>query len=158
MSSSSPILTVLNQPTLTVESLQSRIDGLWQALETVTDPRKARGLRYRLPLLLSLAVLAVAAGAKTFLEIAENSADLPTRLLAELGVCSWSGTPSNWTFSRVLAKVDHDELDQALSGWTMQEYKPAEAVAVDGKTMRAATTGGDRHAPNPGRGRDELPR
>ncbi len=37
--------------------------GLWQALDVVTDPRYARGLRYRLPLLLALAVLAVAAGA-----------------------------------------------------------------------------------------------
>ncbi|WP_168589191.1 transposase family protein [Saccharopolyspora sp. ASAGF58] len=107
-----------------MESLQSRIDGLWQALEAVTDPRNARGLRYRLPLLLSLAVLAVAAGAKTFLEIAEISADLPTRLPAELGVCSWSGTPSNWTFSRVLAKVDHDELDLALSGWRCRRTSP----------------------------------
>ncbi|MGI8311049.1 hypothetical protein [Saccharopolyspora hattusasensis] len=29
-------------------------------------------------------------------------------------------------------------VDQALSGWTMQEYKPAEAVAVDGKTIQNA--------------------
>ncbi|MGI8311865.1 hypothetical protein [Saccharopolyspora hattusasensis] len=57
---------MLNQPTLTVESLQSRIDGLWQALEAVTDPRNARGLRYRLPLLLALAVLAVAERRKSW--------------------------------------------------------------------------------------------
>lgn len=141
MSLSSPISAALNQPALTVESLQGRIDGLWQALDVVTDPRNARGLRYRLPLLLALAVLAVAAGAKTFLEIAEYAADLPVWLLAELGVCSWSGTPSGWTFARVLARVDHDELDQALSGWMLQDSEPAEAVAVDGKTMRAAVTG-----------------
>ncbi|WP_168588531.1 transposase family protein [Saccharopolyspora sp. ASAGF58] len=62
--------------------------------DVVTDPRNARSLRYRLPLLLALAVLAVAAGAKTFLEIAEYAADLPVWFVAELGVCSWSGTPS----------------------------------------------------------------
>jgi predicted transposase YbfD/YdcC len=143
VSVSSPIPVALRQPALTVESLRGRIDGLWQVLDAVTDPRKARGLRYRLPLLLALAVLSVAAGAKTFVEIAEYAGDLPAWLLAELGVCSWSGTPSCWTFARVLARVDHDELDQALSGWTTRGGEPAQALAVDGKTMRAAVTGED---------------
>jgi predicted transposase YbfD/YdcC len=141
VSSSSPIPDVLNQPTLTVESVRGRVDGLWRALEAVTDPRDGRGVRYRLPSLLALGVLAVAAGAKTFLEIAEYAADLPVWLLTEFGVCSWAGTPSGWTFARVLARVDHDELDQALSGWMTRGSEPAAAVAVDGKTMRAAVTG-----------------
>ncbi|WP_165968562.1 transposase family protein [Saccharopolyspora elongata] len=85
--------------------------------------------------------LAVAAGAKTFFEVVEYAADLPVCLVVELGVCSWSGTPSGWTFARVLAGVDHGELDQALSGWMLQGSEPAEAVAVDGETMRAAVTG-----------------
>ncbi|MGI8311830.1 transposase [Saccharopolyspora hattusasensis] len=41
----------------------------------------------------------------------------------------------------MLARVDHDELDRLLSGWTARDGAPAVAVAVDGKTMRAATTG-----------------
>lgn len=141
MTSSSPIPAALNQPTLTCESLPGRIDGLWQALEVVTDPRDPRGVRYPLPLLLILALLAATAGAKTFLETAEHAADLPAWLLTELGACSWAGTPSGWTFSRVLGRVDHDELDQAFSGWTAQGAESAETVAVDGKTMRAAITG-----------------
>lgn len=80
-------------------------------------------------------------GAKTFLETAEHAADLPAWLLTELGVCSWAGTPSGWTFGRVLGRVDDDELDQAFSGFTVRDHEPATAVAVDGKTMRAATTG-----------------
>lgn len=76
MSSSSPIPAALNQPTLTCESLRGRIDGLWQALEAVTDPRDPHGVRYPLPLLLILALLAATAGAKTFLETAEHAADL----------------------------------------------------------------------------------
>lgn len=124
MSLSSPIPAALHQPALTVESLRARIDGLWQALDTVTDPRHRRGVRYRLPLLLALAVLAVAAGSTTFVEIAEYAADLPVWLLTEFGVCSWSGTPSCWTFARVLAGVDHDELDQALSDSWIYYPKP----------------------------------
>ncbi|MGI8310889.1 transposase family protein [Saccharopolyspora hattusasensis] len=57
------------------------MDGLWQALEAVSDPRDGRGILYRLPLLLALAVLAVTAGAKTFIEIAEYAADLPAWFL-----------------------------------------------------------------------------
>lgn len=141
MSSSSPFPAALNHPTLTCESLRGRIDGLWQALEAVTDPRDPRGVRYPLPLLLILALLAATAGAKTFLETAEHAADLPAWLLTELGACSWAGTPSGWTFGRVLGRVDDDELDQAFSGWTARDNEQATAVAVDGKTMRAATTG-----------------
>ena len=63
---------------------------------------------------------------------------LGTWLLTELGACSWAGTPSGWTFGRVLSGVDDDELDQAFSGWTAQDSQPATAVAVDGKTMRVA--------------------
>jgi hypothetical protein len=48
----------------------------------VSDPRDGRGILYRLPLLLALAVLAVTAGAKTFIGIAEYAADLPAWLLA----------------------------------------------------------------------------
>lgn len=93
-----------------------------------------------MPLLLILALLATTAGTKTFLEAAEHAVDLPAWLLTELGACSWAGTPSGWTFGRVLGRVDHDELDQAFSGFTARESKPATAVAVDGKTMRAALT------------------
>ncbi|MEU5845314.1 hypothetical protein [Saccharopolyspora shandongensis] len=41
----------------------------------------------------------------------------------------------------MLALVDHGELDQALSGWTARDGQRAKAVALDGKTMRAAVTG-----------------
>lgn len=157
MSSSFPIPAALNQPALPVESVRGRIDGLWQALEAVTDPRHARGVRYRLPLLLALAVLAVSAGAKTFREIAEHAADLPTWLSHQLGVRSWAATPSGWTFARVLAKLGHDELDQTLSRWMFRDSEPPAAVAVDGTTMRAATIGQTDMAASPGRGRDELP-
>ncbi|TQN32116.1 DDE family transposase [Haloactinospora alba] len=98
-------------------------------------------MRYPLPLLLILALLAATGGAKTFLETAEHAADLPAWLLSELGACSCAVTPSGWTFSRMLGRVDHDEPDQAFSGWTAQGAESAETVTVDGKTMQAAHTG-----------------
>ena len=50
------------------------------ALEQVVDSRKARGSRHRLVVLLSVTVCAVAAGARSFVAIAEWVADLPESL------------------------------------------------------------------------------
>jgi hypothetical protein len=98
VSSSFPIPAALNQSTLTRESLRGCIDGLWQALEPVTDPRDRRGVRYPLPLLLILALLAATAGAKTFLETAEHAAGLTAWLITKTRGVSLGGTSSGWTF------------------------------------------------------------
>jgi hypothetical protein len=49
-------------------------------LTTVIDPRKPRGIRHRLVVLLTAAVCAVAAGARSFVAIGEWVADLPGSL------------------------------------------------------------------------------
>lgn len=41
----------------------------------------------------------------------------------------------------MLVTVEHDELDQALSGWLARHSQRPPAVALDGTTMRAALTG-----------------
>lgn len=124
----------------TQESLcDDRLNLLLEVLARVTDPRSRRGRVHPLPFVLALAILAVTAGAKSSLEIAERSADLDPGVLRILGWRRWSGIPSRWTFDRVLAGIDDTELDQALSRWATPAT--ARAVAVDGKTMRAAATG-----------------
>jgi DDE_Tnp_1-associated len=60
--------------------------GLAAVLSTVTDPRKRRGVRHGLVTLLSVAVCAVAAGARSFVAIAEWAADLPVEAAAALGI------------------------------------------------------------------------
>ncbi|MES9511684.1 transposase family protein [Streptomyces sp. NPDC000609] len=101
----------------------------------MTAPRDRRGRVHPLPVVLAPAVLAATAGARTSLETAEQSADLDQRVLRVLGRRQWSGTPSRWTFDRVLARIEDDELDRVLSWWA----SPGRQVAVDGKTMSAAT-------------------
>ena len=49
-------------------------------LEKLADPRKARGIRHRLAILLTVTVCAVAAGARSFVAVAEWAADLPAAL------------------------------------------------------------------------------
>jgi hypothetical protein len=58
---------------------------LLQVLASVTDPRRRRGVRHRLPVILAVAVCAVLAGARSYLAIAEWAADADPATLAGLG-------------------------------------------------------------------------
>jgi hypothetical protein len=59
--------------------------GLREVLGGVVDPRKPRGVRHGLVVVLSAAVCAVAAGARSFVAVAEWVADLPAELAVALG-------------------------------------------------------------------------
>ena len=55
-------------------------------LAGVVDPRQRRGVRHRLVVVLTAAVCAVAAGARSLVAVAEWVADLPEDVAAVLGV------------------------------------------------------------------------
>src|ERR1035438_9837031 len=78
--------------------------GLLAMLARVADPRHRRGVRYRLAVILGLAVCAVLAGARSFTAIAEWAADADAETLARLGVTG--GVPSESTFRRTLQRLD----------------------------------------------------
>jgi hypothetical protein len=56
----------------------------------VPDPRKRRGVRHRLPVVLTLAACAVLAGARSFTAIGEWSADAGGTVAALLGAAQWT--------------------------------------------------------------------
>lgn len=60
--------------------------GLRTVLVGVVDPRKRRGVRHGLVVVLTAAVCAVAAGARSFVAVAEWVADLPEEVAVALGV------------------------------------------------------------------------
>ena len=73
---SSPIPAALDRVAgLNLPDPVTATPGLAAALSTVTDPRKRRGVRHGLVTLLSVAVCAVAAGARSFVAIAEWASD-----------------------------------------------------------------------------------
>jgi predicted transposase YbfD/YdcC len=114
-------------------------------LARVTDPRCRRGVRYRLAVILGLAVCAVLAGARSFTAIAEWAADTDEQTLAGLGV---SGrVPSESTFRRTLQRLDADAFDDLAGHWAAQRTAPQpgarRVIAVDGKTLRGSRHGGD---------------
>jgi hypothetical protein len=118
-------------------------------LATVPDPRKRRGVRHALSSLLAAAAAAVLAGARSFVAIGEWVADASPQVLAALGIRPHPRTriyvaPNEATLRRALQAVDADAVDDAIAAWLESRRRlvgqggPAEAVALDGKTVRGA--------------------
>jgi predicted transposase YbfD/YdcC len=111
-------------------------------LAQVTDPRKPRGVRHGLVVVLTTAVCAVAAGARSFVAIAEWVADLPDKVAEHLGTAA--RCPSESTIRRVVQDVDADRFDAALATFVQQQCTALalpgcrRALAIDGKTVRGS--------------------
>jgi len=130
------------RPLSSAESL-----SLLQALAAVPDPRKRRGRRHGLQSVLSLALSAILAGARSYAAIADWAAVAE----GEVRVCT--DPPHASTFRRLLSRLDPVALQAALTGWVLSRRDaaatPATAaarpaaeqrrvVAADGKTLRGA--------------------
>jgi predicted transposase YbfD/YdcC len=123
--------------------------GLVQALVVVADPRRRRGVRYRLASLLAVAVCATLAGATTFAAIADWLHDLDEQGRARLGFTG--RVPAGTTVWRLLVRVDADRLAVVLARWLRARARPTPppaqrrqrrtVIAVDGKTLRGARRG-----------------
>jgi predicted transposase YbfD/YdcC len=136
---SSPIHPVLDYLVDAVD--HNRVDaGLLAALAGVPDPRKPRGLRHEITVILALAVCAVLAGARSFTAIGEWAADASDQVLSVLGV--EGEVPCESTIRRVLQRVSGDELDTAIGSWAAGRTGPAATswrlIAVDGKRVRGS--------------------
>jgi predicted transposase YbfD/YdcC len=118
---------------------------LREVLGEVVDPRKRRGVRHGLVVVLTAAVCAVVAGARSFVAVAEWVADLPVEVATVLGTAR--RCPSESTIRRLLATVDADRFDAAIGVFVQRLCAGVAPVgrrrvlAVDGKTLR-----GSRHA------------
>ena len=118
--------------------------ALQAVLAGVVDPRRRRGVRHPLVVVLTAAVCAVAAGARSFVAAAEWVADLPAEVAAALGVAD--RCPSESAIRRLLGRVDADRFDTVIGGFVQglcASAAPAgrrRVLAVDGKTVR-----GSRH-------------
>ena len=129
-------------PDAVTDSEQS---GLLRALAAVPDPRDPRGVRYRLPSLLAVAVCATLAGAQTFAAIADWLADLDDAGRARLGFTGVA--PAGTTVWRLLTRLDADLLASVLARWLHTRTPPRVparrrarrvVISVDGKTLRGA--------------------
>ena len=126
----------------------TRLRSLWECLRTVPEFRGARGRRYPLATILTIAVAAKLAGYHGATAIGEFSQGMTQRQLRALRAfyshrLGRFTAPSTTAFVKVLTALDPDALDRAARTWAAQHASRAEPVAIDGKHIRGAA----RHNP-----------
>ena len=143
--SSSPVDPAIGHLATFAVSAGDAPPGLLAVLATVADPRRPRGVRHKLTVILGLAACAVLAGARSFTAIAEWAADTDEETLSELGVTG--AVPSKSTIRRVLQRLDADAFDEQAGAWAAQRTLPRpgkrRVIAVDGKTIRGSAHAGE---------------
>ena len=126
-------------PGVRVEPSVLRAATLVQLLAQVPDPRKRRGRRHRLVVVLALAVGAVAAGARSLTSIGEWAHDVGADLLTHIGLTG--SVPSEATIRRVIEALDAGVFSLLCGAWTRLRWRQVDGqtvIAVDGKTIRGA--------------------
>ncbi|MDW8215729.1 MAG: transposase family protein [Roseiflexaceae bacterium] len=104
------------------------LQALYERLETVTDRRDPRGVRYPLPALLLIAVLARLAGYRRREPMAAWARLRAADLAALLGLPR-ATMPHLSTWSRVLGDaVDGEELEPVLSAFFREQQAAAEGI------------------------------
>jgi predicted transposase YbfD/YdcC len=140
--SSSPTLTVVDDsdPLLgELAEVPAAPDDLLATLARMPDPRKPRGVRHRLTVVLAVALAATVAGARSFVAIAEWATDATPEVLTRLGVTG--AVPSESTIRRLLQRLAPDELDALIGAWMLLRTSTIggrRVIAFDGKTLRGA--------------------
>ena len=132
-------------PGVRVEPSVLRAATLVQLLTQVPDPRKRRGRRHRLVVVLVIAVGAVTAGARSLTSIGEWAHDVGADLLAQVHL--EAAVPSEATIRRVIEALDAGVFAQLCGAWTRLRWRQVDGqgvIAIDGKTVRRAVTRGGR--------------
>jgi hypothetical protein len=117
--------------------------SLVEAFADIPDPRKARGIRYPLPSLLALCVVAFICGRQNLTQVRRFGKAHPD-LLEDLDFPRPWRSPSVPTLSRVLGAVSIAQLQQAMARWFVglvdseRKRRRCAVAAVDGKASRSA--------------------
>lgn len=117
------------------------VKGLAALFSQIPDQRDRQGLRYKQPALLALSVCAILSGATSFQAISDFGKQLSHELRKKLGFRPFN-MPTEPVIRYTLNAIDTREFDKLASEWILK-YLPrlrGRALAVDGKTMRAART------------------
>ena len=117
-------------------------EDLFTILRSLPDHRKAKGLRHPFVSVLTIAIAALLAGAKSYIAIAEFAAGLSQNQLKRLRARYDRKTgqfvaPSEPTIRRVLQAADVDTVERCIGQWLMQAATD-KTVALDGKTLKGA--------------------
>jgi hypothetical protein len=121
--------------------MSSRL-SLLAVLADVPDPRSRHGRRHPLSAILSLAVVGMLAGAKSYQAIAQFGRDKGFALAHALGFTRGK-TPTKSTFSVLFRILDVQAFEQALSRWIASRLPEGgeKLISLDGKTARGSRDG-----------------
>jgi hypothetical protein len=115
---------------------------LLEALAQVPDPRNPKGVRYPLHAILSLAVLAMLTGAKSYSAIAQFGHERGAALALALGFRRGT-TLSKSALADLFRRIDVLAFEAALSRWVASRMMQSHGlhVCIDGKTARGSRDG-----------------
>jgi hypothetical protein len=116
--------------------------SLLDVLAQVPDPRSRHGRRHPLSAILSLAVLAMLSGAKSYQAIAQFGRDKGFALAHALGFTRGK-TPNKSTFSVLFRILDVQVFEEAVSRWIASRLPEGQEklISLDGKTARGSRDG-----------------
>jgi hypothetical protein len=116
--------------------------SLQEALAAIPDPRSRHGRRFPLVPTLSLVVLGLLAGRQSLVAILQLHKDFGDALPLALGFPRCR-LPSADALAELLARLDPDAVEAALSAWVMSRLtaEQARALAIDGKALRGSKDG-----------------
>lgn len=126
------------------------LGSLFDLFNAMSDPRRKEGRRYPLGCVLSICAAAVLCGARDYQGIDDFAQALTKQQRRRLRCWKSPGNgryrvPSKTTFWNVLNAIDPAELDAHLSQWLRTlDGGRAEALAIDGKTVKGAWSSSDR--------------
>jgi hypothetical protein len=125
-----------------VEKLPLRGEGgLIEELQALPDFRKAKGKRFQLWSILSIAACATLSGARSFVAMAQWASEVPRDILLRLG-CRRKQPPSERTYRRVLNAIGAEQFEQKVGEWfARQTALNGQGISLDGKTVRGSADG-----------------
>ena len=114
-------------------------EGLLARLESVPDPRDPRGIRHRLAVILSIAVLATLRGATSLVAIGEVAAELPEEALARLSPATGHYVaPEESTIRRMCKAVDANTVDLVTNAWIADQVRSGRLAPDQAATAELA--------------------
>jgi hypothetical protein len=132
-------LKLTGAPKIMLNAEQMRM--LPQCFTMIPDPRRAHGIRHRLPVVLGIAAGATLCGMRGYKAISDWADALGQCARERFGCRREKGiyvVPSEFVIRDCLVRIEPDALDRALNAWNQAWGKQDDALALDGKTMKNA--------------------
>jgi DDE_Tnp_1-associated len=124
--------------------------NLIEAIKAVPDYRHARGIRYKLWLILTIVLLGSCTGYWGYKPLASFTINHRSLLIKLLNLPPNTQFPSASTFRNVMMEMDFQIITDLFNIWAEQGLSIAigELFAIDGKCIKSTLRGGNQSAQN----------